>query len=105
MAYLVGIDAQTSEVLMAVRFPLRSWTYGEARIHLERRFPDGKIMTPLEKIPGDTFRDGRVLLVTLYVSRNKSGEGRIVCPFQQWAVVFQTPQEKDEALSQGKNHG
>jgi hypothetical protein len=86
-AYMIFMDARTSEVLAAKRHRIGPMILAETRKRMEAAFPGRRIFSHMEAVPSKEFADESVRLVTVYLSRNKNGHGRIANPFETWAVV------------------
>lgn len=88
MAYIVAIDSATSNVLAVHRHAAVPMRVSRSRAFLECAFPGRAVLSPMESWSGREFDCSNVQLVSVYVSRNKEGNGRIAySPFEIWAVM------------------
>jgi len=79
MNYLVVRDGESIHA-KAMRGDFAVFHYPAIRKFLEQLYPNKPIASPLEDLPTNSH------IVTVYVSPNKQGHGRINYNFQQWGV-------------------
>ena len=82
--YLIFMNARTSDVLLANKDSVQRH-HEKTRELLSGLYPDRRICSPMEKVPSGT-KIYEAVLVTVYKSPNKRGEGRLCGPWETWAV-------------------